>query len=234
MDLLEYIRIQQNKGVNDYKILSYSKEFIKQNMYGGGKLVLTEDQIEELKKILETSDIKNKDALITAITNNEISDTEFATFEDLKAHILKETEIISLKKDTILYHPSHSVKKFNDSIVSNNEYSFSLFFTPNEEYAKRYSGLWSLNKRPVFVHKLRVKDDISGIKVLNTNNISDLDNLDLATKLCESKNTINGIKIQSEQIDEYYLCNPETLLEIVETWMQIGTDEWVNKDSTEQ
>ncbi|VBB18090.1 hypothetical protein YASMINEVIRUS_553 [Yasminevirus sp. GU-2018] len=151
-----------------------------------------------------------------------------------------------LKPQTILFHPSQDVKRFSDSMIfvdlkkvldRNTQRSFSMFFTPNEEYARRYSGLWSLNKRPVFVHKLQVKEGrpITGIKVIDAAVIPDsMDNLDLAKGMCgpTEDGTINGIKVEqkldnSASVEEYYICNPEIWFDLVETWMQFGSTEWV-------
>jgi len=151
-----------------------------------------------------------------------------------------------IKPGTILYHPSQDVSRFDNSMLfvdvtkvlnKNEQRSFCMFFTPNEEYARRYSGLWSLNKRPVYLHKLKVKEGkpITGIKVIDARIVpSNIDNLDLAKRISgpSEDGTINGIKIEqkldnSPPVDEYYICNPEVWFDLVETWMQFGSTEWV-------
>lgn len=152
----------------------------------------------------------------------------------------------TIEPGTILYHPTQDVSRLGHPMLfvditkvldKNKQRSFCMFFTKNEEYAKRFSGLWSLNKRPVYVHKLKVKQGkpITGIKILDSHIIpSNIDNTELAKKISgpSEDGTINGIKIAQKldnntPIDEYYICNPETLFDTVETWMQLGATEWI-------
>lgn len=149
----------------------------------------------------------------------------------------------TIQSGTFLYHPSQDIKQFSRSMIfvdvrnvldKNQQRSFSMFFTPNEEYARRYSGLWSLNKRPVYVHKLQVSRPISGIKIFDASLIPDnIDNLEFSKNICgpSEDGTINGIKVvlpnRGEPIVEYYICNPESWFIPVETWMQHGPTEWI-------
>lgn len=149
----------------------------------------------------------------------------------------------TIQSGTFLYHPSQDIKQFSRSMIfvdvrnvldKNQQRSFSMFFTPNEEYARRYSGLWSLNKRPVYVHKLQVSRPISGIKIFDASLIPDnMDNLEFSKNICgpSEDGTINGIKVtlpnRGEPIVEYYICNPETWFVPIETWMQHGPTEWI-------
>lgn len=173
-------------------------------------------------------------APITAETNNNNTPSGPVAIYDV------------IEPGTILYHPSQDVSRFDNSMLfvdvtkvlnKNEQRSFCMFFTPNEEYARRYSGLWSLNKRPVYLHKLKVKEGkpITGIKVIDARIVpSNIDNLDLAKRISgpSEDGTINGIKIEqkldnSPSVDEYYICNPEIWFDLVETWMQFGSTEWV-------
>lgn len=150
----------------------------------------------------------------------------------------------TIQSGTFLYHPSQDIKRFSNSMIfvdvrnvldKNQQRSFSIFFTPNEEYARRYSGLWSLNKRPVYVHKLQVSRPISGIKIFDASLIPDnMDNLEFSKNICgpSEDGTINGIKVTlpnngGHPISEYYICNPESWFIPVETWMQYGPTEWI-------
>jgi len=150
----------------------------------------------------------------------------------------------TIQSGTYLYHPSQDIKRFSNSMIfvdvrnvldKNQQRSFSMFFTPSEEYARRYSGLWSLNKRPVYVHRLQVSRPISGIKIFDASLIPDnMDNLEFSKNICgpSEDGTINGIKVTlpnngNQPITEYYICNPESWFIPVETWMQYGPTEWI-------
>lgn len=194
---------------------------------------LTEQNTEEL---LELVDALDNTGLDIDESNNKVQIKPYET----------------IRTGTILYHPSQNVKKFNDAMIfvdinqvldKTRQRSFSMFFTPNEEYARRYSGLWSLNKRAVYVHKLHVKRNITGVKVFDASIIPDnMDNLDLAKQVCgpSEDGVINGIKIEqaienNNVVDEYYICNPESYFDFVETWMQFGSTEWIkiSKENTQ-
>lgn len=162
---------------------------------------------------------------------------------------------VTIDKDSFLYHPSQEVSHFDQSMLFVNvtkvldhssQRSFCMFFTPNEEYARRFSGLWSLNKRPVFVHKLKAKRDITNIKIIDANIVPDnMDNMELAKTLSGPTldGTINGILIKhksndsngkEQNIDEYYLCNPESMFTPIATWMQFGSTEWIKLGDTDK
>lgn len=157
----------------------------------------------------------------------------------------------TLDEGTILYHPSQEIKQFGDSIIFVNlpevlnrtkQRSFVMFFTPNEEYARRYSGMWSLNKRPVYVHKFKVNAKITGIKIIDPKIIPDsIENKQLAHGMCgqTEDGVIHGIKIEqpvneTESVAEYYICNPEEHLTRLETWIQFGSTEWVKISEPEK
>lgn len=145
-----------------------------------------------------------------------------------------------------LFYPTQDIKQFDDAMMfvdipkvldQSKQRSFTMFFTPNEEYARRYSGIWSLNKRPVYVHKLSVKKGmpINRIKVINSKKIGDsVSNDELARGMCGDSidGYINGIKIEQTlgdkaSVEEYYICNPAIFLDHEETWMQFSATEWV-------
>lgn len=153
----------------------------------------------------------------------------------------------TLNPGDYLYYPTQDIKQFDDSMMfvdipkvlnQTEKRSFTMFFTPNEEYARRYSGLWSLNKRDTYVHKLVVKKGmpIKRIKVINSKKISDAVNNDvLAHNMCGDSvdGFINGIKIEQSlgdnnpSVAEYYICNPSLFFDHVETWLQFDATTWV-------
>lgn len=231
-------------------------ETIESSINGNDKIIYNYDNYDELREKVNQ---------MISYTTNELNNiTENADDLLKQVELLNNTGLLNednenigenkmhkkiyetIKAGTILFHPSQDVKRFNDAMIfvdinkvldKSKQRSFSMFFTPNEEYARRYSGLWSLNKRQVYVHKLRVKQNIIGIKIIDASVIPDnMENLDLAKKMCgpTEDGTINGIKIQqyvknniNNKIDEYYICNPELWFDFVETWMQFGSTEWI-------
>jgi hypothetical protein len=152
-----------------------------------------------------------------------------------------------LAPGTIMYHPSSEVMTFSDVMIfsgdlkkvmnKGSERKFCMFFTTNSEYAKRFNGIWSLNKRQVYIHKLRVKKTIEPprIKIFDPRMIQPTEsNQDLASQMygITEDGMINGIKIANKtdanvNIDEYYICHPEQMFEFVETWMQMDSTRWV-------
>ena len=114
----------------------------------------------------------------------------------------------TLTEGTTLFHPSQNIKRFGDSMIFvdlpsaldlSKPRSFVMFYTPNEEYARRFSGMWSLNKRPVFVHKLSVKTPVDKIRIIDPNIIPDnIENTELAKGMCGTSidGYINGIKFR--------------------------------------
>jgi hypothetical protein len=158
-----------------------------------------------------------------------------------------QSSLETLESGTILYHPSIDVRQFSSSMIfvklqdvldQSKQRSFTMFFTPNEEYARRYSGIWSLNKKPVYVHKLMVKNGIklTGIKKINSNDIANVtDNIELGKNICGDSvdGFVNGIKVEhptndGSNVAEYYICNPSQWFEHLETWMQTSPTEWVS------
>lgn len=164
-----------------------------------------------------------------------------------KTNTVQVTGYETLEPGTVLYHPSIDVGKIGSAMIlvdtpkvmnHNEQRSFSVFFTPSEEYARRFSGLWSLNKRPVFVHKVTVKDNIplDKIKVIDADTIPDnIENLDFAKRLCGDTidGFINGIKVNQKFTDgqqpiaEYYVCNPALFFKHEESWMQFRSAQWI-------
>lgn len=144
--------------------------------------------------------------------------------------------LLTLNPGVLLYYPSGNANagKFNDSMIlainesdQSKQLPFTMFFTPNMEYAKRFSGLWSLNERPVYIHVYSVKKDkpITRIKEIKPQMVSN----SLEEQIC--KNNINGIRIKymsdNENIEEYYICNPILFFDYIETWKQSDSKEWI-------
>lgn len=198
------------------------------------------DKVSEQIDIMEQKNSKSTQK----ISSDQLSGLIEQTETEKNKHMIK-TPYEELKPGTIMYHPSEEVKSFSDAMIftgdikkvlNREKRQFCMFFTTNEEYAKRYSGLWSLNKRQVYVHKLKVKPgrSLSGIKVFNANSVPDsITNDELASiNYGSSENgMINGIKIEQQldkrTLDEYYICHPEQWFDFVETWMQLDSTRWV-------
>jgi hypothetical protein len=177
-------------------------------------------------------------------TKEENPQTEEETTEQ-KEEKKEESSYTTLQEGEILYYPSQDVKGFSQSSMIfvdlpkaldlSQQRSFVIFFTKSKEYAQRFSGLWSLNKRPVFVHKLKVIKPITNIKIIDRKIIPDnLENTELAKGMCGSSidGYINGIMISYDTkndntVDEYYICNPDTFFKIEESWMQFDSTEWI-------
>jgi len=312
-ELLNYIKMQKNKGLDDYTILQSTKSFSHRNAYGGantkkyktqkqmvGGYTLTEEQkkqvhlsldtfvsndneyskflmasmpsgngnidgyndfnavMEKLKSMAEKSsatqqqESKDKENQNIAIETGKLGNA----IEEQKINPINISEkdktainvdaYSTLNSGDILFYPTQDIKQFDDTMMfaditqvldQSEKRSFTMFFTPNEEYARRYSGIWSLNKRPVYVHKLVVKKGktIDRILILNSKKIADsINNNDLAHGMCGDSvhGYINGIKIEQTlgekaSVEEYYICNPSLFFEHVETWMQFTATEWV-------
>ena len=219
---MEYIRLQRNLGVPDYKIVSGGLSALK-NMRGG----VNDKWLPQ----------KYDNDLNAEVTNPSNADVPNSGYEYL-------TEGLEL------YHPTTEVRSFSKEMIFTNdlpkimnlstERKLCVFFTTEFEYAKRFSGLWSLNKRNVYIHKLRVKKLLPEprVKVFDSRLIqSDISNQDLASSIygITDSGMINGIKIVStlqdgSKIDEYYICHPETLFTVEETWMQIDQITWAKID----
>ena len=187
---------------------------------------------------------------ITPDEDMEIADDQAMTDQAMTDQTMgnqTQSSLETLESGTILYHPSIDVRQFSSSMIfvkmqdvldQSKQRSFTMFFTPNEEYAKRYSGIWSLNKKPVYVHKLMVKNGIklTGIKKINSNDIANVtDNIELGKNICGDSvdGFINGIKVEhptndGSNVAEYYICNPSQWFEHLETWMQTSPTEWVS------
>jgi hypothetical protein len=151
-----------------------------------------------------------------------------------------------IPEGTLIYHPSSDVSgmssqnmlfvKLQDVLNMGEQRSFTMFFTNNKEYARRFAGLVSLNKRDVYVHTLYVKRDITNLKRIDSDIISrDSDHIDLGNGFCgpSADGVINGIEINrtsasGKEISEYYICNPEQFFEIHATDMQYDATRWVD------
>lgn len=246
-NVLNVLRAVSNKEQEDYVILneaaSGSGLLNGIDANGNPKYKDYQDVRNKLAELIKgPEEEKNGDDSIAWEGDNNNGTMNMPVVEDDDKKLVITHEV--MEKGDDFYHPSQDVKRFSKSLVfvdlrkvldKSTQRSFSMFFTKNKEYAMRYSGLWSLNKRPVYVHKLRVKRSIPGIKVIDAKVIPDnMDNLELAKNMCgpTEDGTINGIKItqetdNNESVSEYYLCNPEIWFNWIETWMQFGSTEWV-------
>lgn len=232
----------------DYNIMSYDNEaeFIL------AVKTLADESSKVKQEIIEEETSDNPTVTtVPSLTALEVAEnatpTEESSTEKPKNVQPKPYETLEVGRP--LYHPSQDIKRFGENVIfvnlpdvldKNKQRSFVMFFTENEEYARRYSGMWSLNKRPVYVHKFNVIKDIPGIKVIDPNMIPDsLENKQLAQGMCgpSEDGIIHGIKIgqptsdinggNGEPVTEYYICNPEEYLEHKETWMQFDSTQWV-------
>lgn len=95
-----------------------------------------------------------------------------------------------------------------------------------------FGGLSSLNNRDVFIHEFQVKDTIEGIKRIHPNILSkDVENI--ADGFCgvTEDGRINGIKIErktdDQNINEYYICDPESKLTHMKTYIKISDTEFL-------
>lgn len=175
---------------------------------------------------------------------NDANDDDNDDNDEKKKSKLNIDTYTSLDRNEILYFPTQDIKDFDDTMLfakltdvlnQNKQRSFTIFFTKSEEYARRFSGIWSLNKRNVYVHKLQVIRPINRIKIINSKKISDnINNYELSLGMCGSSidGEINGIKIEqeidnSDPIEEYYICNPSSYFKKLETWMQFDATKWI-------
>jgi len=188
-------------------------------------------------------------AEVTVDDMNEKTETiESAIQESVESaeSVDEEEETVSsydkIKKGTILYFPSSDITRFNNSnillvdlkkvIDKNKKRSFTVFFTESKAYAFMFGGITTLNKKAVYIHQFRVKETIQGIKKIHPN-ILTKDVEDVADGFCgvTEDGQINGIKIERktnrQNINEYYLCNPENKLTHIKTYMQISANEFV-------
>ena len=281
-DLLNYIKMQKNKGLDDYTVLQSAKKFSQEItnmgthdirniskgvMLRGGGYQLKQDEKAIILKALSSinSDVNGYQDLQAAASNSDENANieSYANFDEINKRLTAmKTENISknpnknkpniqndtyatLQPGSILYYPTQDIKQFDETMMfvdipnvldQSKQRSFTMFFTPNEEYAKRYSGIWSLNKRQVYVHKLKVKVVIDRIKIVNSKKIGDTVSNDvLAQGMCGDgiDGYINGIKIEHNlgsgdgSVVEYYICNPSRFFEHEETSMQFSATEWV-------
>lgn len=262
MDLLEYIKMQRDNGVDDYMTIQAAKKYmIQKEQYvindNHAQIGGNEEDVKQLKNQVEylmQQDQKvnapptpptpslpsTKPATSVVSRPANVADLSIAP-ENLRVEKTS-FEYETIKNGAVLFHPSQELQGFSDTMIfvniadQCNQRTFSLFFTPNEQYAKRYSGLWSLNKRPVYIHKLRVRTDISGIKIIKAEDVPNgLENLKLAQNICGATvdGHVNGIKIEQningqQSVSEYYICNPDRFFNHISTEMQISSNQWVN------
>jgi uncharacterized protein YegP (UPF0339 family) len=220
-----------------------------------GNLQMTSPkEVSNENEAAQEPDVSMESRSMTDVPAADLIDTPPKKRETESKPLVQPKPFDILKKGSILFHPSQDIKQFGDSVIfvnlpdvldKNKQRSFVMFFTPNEEYARRYSGMWSLNKRPVYVHKFSVENDITGIKELDPKLIPDsLENRQLAHGMCgpTEDGFINGIKIkqpidntdENKSVAEYYICNPEIYLKHEGTWMQFGSTEWVEISNKKQ
>ena len=168
---------------------------------------------------------------VIAPTTTNVSDLEQPKKQSLR----------TLKAGETLWHPSLDVQRFNSSMIFANveevlnqgkKRSFTIFFTTDEHYAKQYAGLWSLNKRDVYLHKLELKKDLEGIKQIDGTLLMNksINNIDFSSNMCGDSvdGYINAIEVTNKDISEYYICNPSAFFDnsSVETYMLMGPNEW--------
>jgi hypothetical protein len=152
---------------------------------------------------------------------------------------------VTLNPGDILYFPTETIKQFDENMLfvdvpevldQSTQRSFTMFFADDKAYAKRFAGIWSLNKRPVYLHKLAVKEGrpITRIKRISSKIISDkVNNNKLAHGICGQSvdGTIHGIKIEAtynkKTVAEYYICNPSEYFTCEATWMINGSTDWI-------
>lgn len=257
-DILEFIKLQRSKGFDDYAVLQAAKKMTKNLLNndvttGGAYLDANKLDSSQVKKIVNET-MNSFDRGEGEEANIEEQCNKCVTGETDELLRLEEKPVqflVTLPRGMILYHPSQDVKQFSDAMIfvelpkvldKTNQRSFTMFFTPSMEYARRFSGLWSLNKRTVYIHKMVVDKPITGIQVMNSKNESDnVNNVNLAQGKCGSSEYgfINGIKVSypikgNKDIDEYYICNPDMFFKHVDTWAQFSPTEWVKITNTEK
>lgn len=219
----------RKKGLDDYNILQRVKNYYQ---FGGD-----DDDITPTKEAPPTTEptTTQRNEELQSVANDPLQMTGK-----------------TISSGGTLYHPSQDVRGFSKAMIfvpitkvldRSKQRSFSVFFTPNLEYAKRFSGIWSLNKRPVYVHELRVKENITGIKQIDPKLLSDgIDVSEFSKNLCgpSEEGVINGIEItlpkkqENEELTEYYICNPERYFELVKTYMQFDANTWIEINPNKQ
>jgi hypothetical protein len=153
---------------------------------------------------------------------------------------------VTIGRGEILFHPSADVRTISSGTMifvklpkildMSKQRSFTMFFTPSREYARRFAGIQSLDKRDVYVHELRAVVPIPNIKRVDSNLVSEsIDNINLGKGFCGPSidGDINGIQLvyrtaNEGTVEEFYICNPERFFEIVSTEMQIDATNWVD------
>lgn len=255
---LKGILPEELKGIlPDESGISNMPEFIEDAIKDMKKEEISQDTIDQTIPLMSiiSKDIEQE---IEIPNDKEISYTDIENAEDSTNIPMKEQDTtyvlsyVTIVAGTVLYYPSSDVQaisgttpifvKLPEILDMSKQRSFTLFFTPNLEYARRFAGIQSLNKRDVYVHKLIVVEDIPTIKRIDGNLISkDIDNVDLGRGFCGPSidGEINGIQIIYETangtIEEDYICNPERFMKISSTEMQIDATSWVNiSDKREQ
>jgi hypothetical protein len=222
-NLIEYIKNQRAQGLTDYQILQ--------------KAQLIENTSKKVNQ-------RGGEGEYTV--PNMYDSTENRNFS--------ETHTVLNVGDT-LYFPSSIVKSFDpDNIIfvkpsnleSDNADRMAIFFTPNKTYARRFAGINSLNKREVYVHTLKVKEQIKGIRKIDgklianeTVNVDSNDNLEkrkFATQKYGSSydGIVSGIEVSLQSnngndiVKEYFLCDPERYFTHMATEMQFDATTWVD------
>lgn len=146
---------------------------------------------------------------------------------------------------TIMYHPTSEIRTMSndnmlfvriDNVLDLSEQrSFTMFFTENKEYARRFAGIRSLNNRDVYVHTLEATEPITGLRIIDSRNLhKDDDVMKIATGFCgpSTNNVINGVVVRHPVkdgfINEYFICNPERFFRYVSSEMQFDSTTWVD------
>jgi len=240
------ISYYKSKGYDDFKTLDLLKNNRKYYTMKGGdgeEDMATGNEVNQMDQPMDLDQNQSLDQTLDQPMDLEQNQGLDQTMGQTSQQTQTSNEI--LDQGRILYHPSTEIKKFSPSMIFVNmqnvldqskQRSFTLFFTPSEEYARRYSGIWSLNKKPVYVHKLRIKNGVTlNIKKINANDIANIsDNTELGKNICGDSvdGFINGMKVEhptsdGSNVSEYYICNPSQWFEHVETWMQTSPTEWI-------
>ena len=146
---------------------------------------------------------------------------------------------------TIMYHPTSEIRTMSndnmlfvriDNVLDLSEQrSFTMFFTENKEYARRFAGIRSLNNRDVYVHTLEATEPITGLRIIDSRNLDREDDVtEIATGFCgpSTNNVINGVVVRHPVkdgfINEYFICNPERFFRYVSSEMQFDSTTWVD------
>jgi hypothetical protein len=215
--------------------------------------------MEKAEAIVEeiVGEITEKTAeTVEAVASGEIpvSDALSGNVPEKEKDITSANAYTTIPMGTLLFHPSSDVRTISGNTAlfvklpkvldMSKQRSFTMFFTPNREYARRFAGIQSLDKRDVYVHELMATKAIPNIKRIDSDLVEgNIDNIDLGKGFCGPSvdGEINGIHLayhtaKGGVVDEFYICNPERFFEIMTTEMQLNATEWIDisKDARRQ